>query len=120
MRAVDGEVSPKLDSVVLATDDLVAVRAFYRDLLGLRVGTLQKEGRSAPDESDTYVNFDCGGFLLGFEVGGAPHLATLVVKVDDLPSVLSDLAAKGIQPERKMPAFAVIRDPEGREVILQS
>jgi catechol 2,3-dioxygenase-like lactoylglutathione lyase family enzyme len=109
----------KLDSVVLATDDLAAVRAFYRDALGFRVGTFEKDGKTVPDESDTYVNFDCDGVLLGFDLGGAPQLATIVVKVDRLEPVLAELAAKGILPERTKPTFAVIRDPEGREVLLQ-
>src|SRR5688500_11921907 len=109
-----------LDSLVLATDDLAAVRAFYRDALGFRVGTFEKDGKTVPDESDTYVNFDCDGMLLGFELGGAPQLATIVVKVESLESTLSDLAAKGIAPERTKPSFAVIRDPEGREIILQA
>jgi len=112
-------VSPKLDSVVLATDDLTAVRSFYLDVLGFRVGTFEKDGKTVPDESETYVNFDGGGALLGFELGEAAQLATLVVKVENLQALLGDLAAKGIQPERRMPAFAVIRDPEGREIILQ-
>ena len=110
----------KLDSLVLATDDLAAVRAFYRDALGFRVGTFEKDGKTVPDESDTYVNFDCNGVLLGFELGGAPQLATIVVKVDRLESVLADLATKGITPERRKAEFAVIRDPEGRELVLQS
>jgi len=108
-----------LDSVVLATHDLAAVRAFYHDALGFCVGTIDRDGKTVPDESDTYVNFDCAGVLLGFELGGAPQLATLVLKVDNLESTLEALAAKGISPELRKPAFAVIRDPEGREIILQ-
>ena len=109
----------KLDSLVLATDDLAAVRAFYGDALGFRVGTFEKDGKQVPDESDTYVNFDCNGVLLGFELGGAPQLATIVVNVDDLEATVAELNGKGIVPERRKPSFAVIRDPEGREIILQ-
>ena len=109
----------KLDSLVLDTDDLAAVRDFYRDALGFRVGTFEKDGWTVPDESDTYVNFDGAGLLLGFELGGSPQLATIVVRVQELEAALAELAAKGISPERRQPSFAVIRDPEGREILLQ-
>ena len=58
--------------------------------------------------------------LLGFEHGGAPQLATIVLNVENLDSTLGGLSDKGISPERRQPSFAVLRDPEGREVIFQA
>jgi catechol 2,3-dioxygenase-like lactoylglutathione lyase family enzyme len=108
-----------LDSVVFETPDLARVRAFYADVIGLRVGKFHKDGRQLPDESDTYVNFDTGAMLC-FEKGTAAQLGTIVLRVTELPSALEALAAHGVNPVRATAAFAIIRDPDGREVILQT
>lgn len=108
-----------LDSVVFDTTRLEAVREFYRDGLGLPVGTYEKDGRTVADEDDTYVNFTCGGVLVGFERGPTAERGTLVLKVDDLETALERLAGRGVRQERVQDPWALIRDPEGRGIILQ-
>ena len=109
-----------LDSVVFETADLPRVRAFYAAVLGLRVGTCERDGRVVPDESERYVNFDLGGTLLCFECGPAAQLGTIVLRVRDLAAVVADLGARGIVPARRRESFAILTDPEGREIILQA
>jgi catechol 2,3-dioxygenase-like lactoylglutathione lyase family enzyme len=108
-----------LDSVVFETPDLARVRAFYADVLGLRVGTFHKDGRELPDESDAYVNFDTGA-LLCFEKGDTAQLGTIVLRVHDLAAALETLRSRGVSPSRATATFAIVRDPDGREVILQA
>jgi len=108
-----------VDSVVFHTPRLEVVRAFYLEQVGLKIGTYEKGGRTVPDEDESYVNFDVGGVLLGFERGFTAETGTVVLKVDDLEAVLGRLAARGIQPERRDGPWAMIRDPEGRGIILQ-
>jgi len=108
-----------LDSVVFDTPDLARVRAFYSGVLGLRVGTHRRDGIAVPDESDTYVNLDTGA-LLCFESGAAAQTGTIVLRVTDLPGLLGSLRTQGIEPTRERPGFAIIVDPDGREVILQA
>ncbi len=108
-----------LDSVVFDTPDLSRVRAFYTGVLGLRVGTHRRDSITVPDESDTYVNFDTGA-LLCFESGPVAQTGTIVLRVSDLPGLLGSLRAQGIEPMRERPGFAIIADPDGREVILQA
>lgn len=108
-----------LDSVVFETPDLARVKAFYAGVLGLRVGTLREDGSALSDESDTYVNFDTGA-LLCFEKGDTAQLGTIVLRVTDLPAALETLESRGVEPIRATAAFAIVHDPDGREVILQA
>lgn len=105
--------------MVFETPDLARVRKFYVDALSLRVGTFEKDGVSRPDESDSYVNFDLGGVLLGFERGAAAQAGTIVLRVTRLPALLAELSKRGIAPLRQSETFAIIADPDGREIILQ-
>ncbi|MCB9892895.1 MAG: VOC family protein [Planctomycetes bacterium] len=123
----------RLDSVVFETPDVARARRFYVDTLGLHVGTYIKDGATVADEDEKYFNLDLGGSLLGFEHGetqsgtpqepqGAvkPANGTIVLMVDDLTAALDELAAKHIAPQRKAANFAIIADPDGREIILQA
>lgn len=109
----------RLDSVVFETPDLPRLRRFYTETLALRVATFERGGKTLPDESESYVNFEVGGTLLGFERGKAAQLGTVVLAVDELDALLAELARKGVKPERARANFTIIRDPDGREVILQ-
>jgi catechol 2,3-dioxygenase-like lactoylglutathione lyase family enzyme len=108
------------DSVVFETPDLPRVRDFYSRVLGLRVGTFDKDGQTVADESDNYVNFDVGGALLGFERGKAAQLGTVVLRCLDVGIARTELGAAGIEPVRSGATFLIIHDPDGREVILQA
>jgi hypothetical protein len=51
----------KLNSVIFHTSRLKEMRDFYEDILSLSIGTFEKDGKSVPDFSDSYVNYDLGG-----------------------------------------------------------
>jgi catechol 2,3-dioxygenase-like lactoylglutathione lyase family enzyme len=110
--------SPPLDSIVFRTRNLAGVRAWYSGTLGLKVAVLRKNNREFPDEDARYVNFDAGnGVLLCFETGLEVDRARIVLRVPDLPAAI---AARGLQPAQSGDNWAIVRDPEGREVILQA
>ncbi len=108
-----------IDSVVFATRDLSKAREFYGRKMGLKVATYDEEGREVADEGPGFVNFRCGETLLGFEKGDAAEMATLVLKVHKLEAVLALLDEEGVRVGRRKDNWAMIRDPEGREIILQ-
>lgn len=101
------------------TPDVALARKFYVDVLGLHVGTFVRDGKTVADEDDNYFNLDVGGTLLGFEKGQAQQ-GTVVLMVEDLPSALADLKVHGIEPVRQAANFAIIYDPDNRELILQT
>jgi catechol 2,3-dioxygenase-like lactoylglutathione lyase family enzyme len=109
----------RFDSIVFETPDLARLRKFYVEVLGLRVGAYEKAGKSVADESDSYFNLDIGGTLLGFE-RGVTQTGTIVLALSDLKAALAELAAKGVKPTRAAANFAIIADPDGREIILQA
>ena len=100
------------------TPDLARTRRFYVDVLGLRVGSFEKDGETVADEDESYFNLEVGGMLLGFEIGQAQQ-GTIVLQVEDMPSVLIDLKYHGIKLVKQEPIFVIVHDPDGREVILQ-
>lgn len=106
----------KFDSVVFGARDLAATRKFYREVLGLQVGRYMKDGVETVDENESYVNFDCGGVTLGFEKS---EEATVVLLVEDLAAALAELKQKGARIAKEHPAFVIVLDPDGREIILQ-
>lgn len=109
-----------LNSVIFHTENLKEVREFYSKVLGLAVGTFEKDGRTVPDENDTYVNFDLNGTLLCFEVEeGRLDQGALVLKVESLEKMKDRLRAAGVPLGRNTTHFLMIEDPEGREVILE-
>lgn len=109
----------RLDSVVFSTNQLSTVRDFYLNKLGLAIGTYEKDGKAIPDENDKYVNFHCGETLICFEVGEKTERGTLVLLVENLSSVISELEKKKVTPRKRAQNYAIIVDPEGREIILQ-
>jgi catechol 2,3-dioxygenase-like lactoylglutathione lyase family enzyme len=109
----------RLDSVVFDTPDLARTRKFYVDTLGLRVGTYMKNGKSVADEDGSYFNLNIGGTLLGFESGQA-QAGTIVLAIEDLKSTLEGLKQHHIAPKKTGSNFAIITDPDGREIILQA
>jgi catechol 2,3-dioxygenase-like lactoylglutathione lyase family enzyme len=109
----------RLDSVVFETPDLARVRRFYVDVLGLRVGTFVRDGKTVADEDESYFNLNVGGTLLGFEKGRAQQ-GTVVLIVEDLSSALAGLKTHGVEPARWTADFAIIHDPDEREIILQT
>lgn len=110
----------RLNSFIYYTADLPTIRRFYADTLGLEVGTYEHDGKIVPDESPTYVNFNLGGTLLGFEAAKAAETGSIVFEVESVEQAVAGLAQMGIQPEKRTDKFAIIRDPEGREIILQA
>ena len=109
----------RLDSVVFETPDVARARKFYVDTLGLHVGTFVKDGATVADEDEKYFNLEVGGTLLGFELGQT-QAGTIVLMVDDLKAALDELADRQVKPTRQAANFAIIADPDGREIILQA
>jgi catechol 2,3-dioxygenase-like lactoylglutathione lyase family enzyme len=109
----------RLDSVVFETPDVARVRKFYVDVLGLRVGTYEKAGKTVADEDANYFNLDVGGTLLGFERGEA-QTGTIVLLVEDLAATLAELKQQHTTPKKAAANFAIITDPDDREIILQA
>lgn len=109
----------RLDSIVFNTRDLPRVRAFYADVLGVKVGTYEKDGKTLPDESATYVNFRAGDTLLCFETGENVETGTIVLACPDLAAARTALKLRGVSIAREHPAFVIVKDPDGRDVILQ-
>lgn len=110
----------QVNSIVFHTENLVAVRSFYTEALGLTVGTYEKDGKIIPDESDSYVNFQIGGTLLCFEFEeGRVDRGTIILNVDDLAQAKEDLIARGVRIQKDHPAFLKFEDVEGRELILE-
>ncbi|MCC6574068.1 MAG: hypothetical protein IT462_09765 [Planctomycetes bacterium] len=109
----------RLDSVVFSTRDLPRVRAFYADVLGLKVGSFEKDGKVLPDEGPKYVNFKAGDTLLCFETGDSVETGTIVLACPDLAGAKAELARAKVKLVKEHPAFLIIHDPDGREIILQ-
>lgn len=109
----------RLDSVVFETCDLAAMRVFYGELLGLDVNTFEKDGEMHTDADERYVNFSVAGVLVGFEAAEAAQLGTMVFEIESLQETLSELSKRGIKPTREGGNWAIIRDPEGRDLILE-
>jgi catechol 2,3-dioxygenase-like lactoylglutathione lyase family enzyme len=106
----------KFDSVVFATRRLAEVRAFYENVLGLAVAKIEC---GAEDANDRYVNFKVEGGLLGFETGLEMQSARVVLRVPDLRAELERLSVAGVRPSSSGARWAIVRDPEGREIILE-
>lgn len=85
--------------------------------MGLKIATIEK---GAPDADERYVNFEIVGGLLGFETGKDVQSARVVLTVDDLVAELERLAGKGVTPAQTGKGWAIVKDPEGREIILQT
>jgi catechol 2,3-dioxygenase-like lactoylglutathione lyase family enzyme len=111
----------RLDSIVFETADLPRIRAFSADVLALAVGSYERDGKLVPDENDTYVNFECGTALIGFELStsGAVQTGSLVLKVPDIAFAIARLAERGLSATAQRDSWAKFRDPDGRELIVE-
>ena len=106
--------------VALSTTDLDRQRAFWVDQLGFPIR------EESPDE---FFIVDAGGLRLCIDLAdGDIHVAggkdpVIGLKVDSVRRTLAALAGRGVEVPRE-PAtaergsYAVIRDPDGRAVIL--
>jgi glyoxylase I family protein len=100
---------------MLVCSDLARSRAFYRDMLGLRIGT---------DASPDWVDFDIGE---GRRLGLHPDSATLLVRpgslqlafnVDNVDAFITDARMAGVRIlqdpyDQDKGRVAVITDPDG-------
>ncbi|MEK7468145.1 MAG: VOC family protein [Planctomycetota bacterium] len=110
---------PQIDSVVFRTRDLAEVRRWYELVLGLRVGTFERDGITVRDADARYVNFQSGNTLIGFETGNEVDRARLVFIVGDLEQTKREVTARGAIISLQRDNWFIVRDPEGREVLLQ-
>jgi len=101
--------------------DMARARAFYEETLGL--------GPSRNGPTSPWVEFDLpGGGCLAIttvtqEEPSAKAGGTIAFEVDDLPALVADLKAKGVQiPEDDIESpvcrMAVCLDPDGNSIIL--
>lgn len=106
--------------VAITTRDLAAARAFWADQLGFTV-TEERAG-------DFFI-VDAGGLRLCVDLAdGDLHFAgstepTLGLKVASLPETLAALAGRGVPADAPIQSgpggrYAIIRDPDGRALVL--
>jgi catechol 2,3-dioxygenase-like lactoylglutathione lyase family enzyme len=106
--------------VALTTTDLVRQRAFWVDQLGFSV---------TEEERGHFFIVDAGGLRLCVDLAdGEIHVAggtdpVIGLKVSSVAQALTALAARGLPVASKPIAgdrgrYAVVRDPDGRAVIL--
>lgn len=106
--------------VALTSKDLTTARAFWVDLLGCP---------TTEERDNEYFIVDVGGLRLCVDKeDGGVHRAgssdpTIGLKVKSAAAVLAELRNRGLTEEAKViatarGAYAVIHDPEGRNVIL--
>lgn len=116
----------KLNSIIFHTRSLPAIRDFYENALGFKIGTFDQNGVEKPDCSETYVNYRCGDgeMLLCFEsTSREPDRGTIVLTVD-LDEVTKRLQHFNVPIQNNMSTdagfqFLKIKDPEGRSLILE-
>jgi predicted enzyme related to lactoylglutathione lyase len=108
----------RLAGVELYFDDLPRARAFYKEVLSLEI---------ADEAPGHYAKFNSGaGFLClerkGSESYPSQDKAVLFFEVHDLAAALSSLgSARIVQSGPSVsgsPAWAVIHDPEGHNILL--
>lgn len=108
-----------LDYTVIACDDLAAMRAFYRDVMGFPVEV----------ERDHWVQFRVGGVILALgarQIAGAPPPTASNLQIafrvppSEIDACHADLVAAGVTIERgplDLPTWRhralFFRDPEG-------
>src|SRR6266571_2856527 len=106
--------------VAITTTDLGRARRFWVDKLGFRV---------TEEKPDDFFIVDAGGLRLCVDLAdGDIHVAggkdpVLGLKVDSVRETLAALAARGVAVPRQenseqRGSCAVLRDPDGRAVIL--
>ena len=106
--------------VALTTTDLARQRAFWVDQLGFEI---------SEENPGEFFIVNAGGLRLCVDLAdGDVHVVggkdpVIGLKVDSVSKTLADLAARGVAvPEEPIStqrgSYAVIRDPDGRAVIL--
>jgi predicted enzyme related to lactoylglutathione lyase len=106
--------------VALTTTNLVRQRAFWVDQMGFEV---------SEEHPEEFLIVDVGGLRLCVDLAdGDVHIAggkdpVIGLKVDSVATALAVLAGRGVAVPKEPTitprgSFAVIRDPDGRAVIL--
>lgn len=110
----------KLNSVIFHTNNLKQIRNFYTEILGLQIGTYTKDGKTLPDESDKYINFQMGNSLLCFEEeGNRIDLGTVVLNVQSIDQLKETIRKSGTKILKESSHFFMSVDPDGRELIFE-
>ncbi len=104
--------TPSFAGIELYFDDLGVAKRFYCGILGLAV---------AEEENGRFAKFDSGSGFICLERKGAESYpsydkAVLFFQVDDLAATIAAIGRElFVQVE---PAWAVLHDPEGHNVLL--
>lgn len=100
--------------LILFVQDVPAMGAFYRDVLGLKL-------KASPDDPEHWLEFDAGGCSIALHDGGVPkpsrRAPKLVFYADDVNAVRTALIARGLRMGRVQSSdelrFCDGKDPEG-------
>lgn len=110
----------KLNSVIFHTSRLTEVRRIYEGVLSFSIGTFEKDGKTVPDFSDSYVNYDLGGTLLCFEYDQKrTDLGTVVINVLYFNAFRGKIESAGVVILNGNDSYIKIKDPEGRSIIIE-
>lgn len=115
-------MATQMDSVILETAMLSAVRAFYETSLGLSINTLDDQrGVNLEDCSIDYVNYRLSpGVLLCFEQGRVASIVTIVLRVHlEVAERLGALQGKTSKHLPNGGRYVIVQDPEARKIILE-
>jgi len=112
------------DSVVFNSSRLKELRAFYEDKLGFQIASQNKDGVITPDVSASYVNYQVGGGLIGFEheeveSSSGPTIGDIVLRVSDFDAFKNRVRRNEIPIVKENRFFFMIKDPEGRTLIFE-
>lgn len=114
----DGNERPRLLGVELYFENLEKAKRFYHDVLGLQV---------ADEQAGHHAKLDGGSGFICLEQKGAESYpssdkAVLFLQVSDLASVIKQIGSERIVQSSAAdghgPAWAVLHDPEGHNVLL--
>ncbi len=113
------DTKPRFLGVGLYCDDLQSAKRFYRDTLGLEI---------AEDSPGHHAKFGFKNAFLclekkGVETYPSRDKAVVFFEVDDLQSTIRSIGPDRIvhsepDPSGNRPAWAVLHDPEGHNVLL--
>jgi len=113
------DTKPRFLGVELYFDDLQSAKRFYRDTLGLAL-TEDSPGHHAKfDFNDAFLCLE----KKGVETYPSRDKAVVFFEVDDLQSAIQSIGPHRIvhsepDPSGNRPAWAVLHDPEGHNVLL--
>jgi predicted enzyme related to lactoylglutathione lyase len=110
---------PRVVGVELYFKRLARAKKFYRDILGLTL---------ADETPGHHARFAAGNAFICLERKGSENYpsadkAVLFFEVRDLPATIKSLGRKRIlhhepKADRRRPAWAVLHDPEGHNILL--